>query len=82
MKSAAEAIKEKSTELIGPFYFNPVTLLCVIAQIQLAARHPKNDGQSKELAELTARHMQAELIKVVPEIEFIAEAGWNPDFDI
>lgn len=82
MKTASDALKEKACELIGPFYFDPITLLSIISQIQLAARHPNNTGESKDIVELAARNMQNELVKVIPETEFIVEAGWNPDFDM
>lgn len=58
-----------------------ITAMCVIAQIQLAARHPANNGSSRSIAERFARSLQAVVIRVWPEQEQLLEMGWNPDFD-
>jgi hypothetical protein len=47
--------------------FDLLTAICVIAQIQLAIRHPKNIGPSRELAEAFARMLQQKVAEVAPE---------------
>jgi hypothetical protein len=57
------------------------TAICVIANIQLATRHPENVGPSRKIAEEFARELQARLIIDHPELEDVLEAGWNPAYD-
>jgi hypothetical protein len=71
-----------SNEHVATVDFDLVTAICVIAQLQLAARHPKNIGPSREVAEVFARSLQQKIIEVAPENAAIMEMGWNPDFDI
>ena len=59
-----------------------VLLACVlIAQIQLATRHPKNTGLGRQIAEEFARELQKRVIEVAPENAKVLEMGWNPTFD-
>lgn len=56
--------------------------LCVIAQIQLASRHPGNKGQSTEIAQKFARGLQVAVTKLHPEVANILEKGWDPAYDV
>lgn len=58
---------------------DPPTALCVIAQIQLAIRHPENRGPSKGIAETFARKLQTALSRDHPELATVMELGWDPD---
>lgn len=71
-----------SNQHVATVDFDLVTAVCVIAQLQLASRHPKNNGPSRELAEVFARTLQQKIAEVAPENAAIMEMGWNPDFDI
>lgn len=62
--------------------FDLLTACCVIAQLQLATRAPRNTGPSREVAEGFARELQQRVIEVAPENSAILEMGWNPDFDV
>lgn len=59
-----------------------VTALCVIANIQLAGRHPENKGTPKLVGEKFARKLQARVAEVKPGMLTVMEAGWNPALDI
>jgi ribosomal protein L37E len=56
--------------------------ICIIAQIQLASRHPENTGESQKMAESFARQLQEQIVRFFPEHGPILEMGWNADFDI
>lgn len=62
--------------------FDVTLSVCLIAQIQLACRHPKNLGASREIVEGFARMLQQEVSKVAPENDVVMEMGWNPDYDV
>lgn len=62
--------------------FDLVTAICVIAQLQLASRHPKNNGPSRALAEVFARMLQQKVAEVAPENAAIMEMGWDPGYDV
>ena len=67
---------------IGPVEIDVTTAICLIAQLQLATRHPENIGPSRQVAEAFARVLQQQVVEVAPEAAAILEMGWNPDFDI
>lgn len=67
---------------IGIFSIDAATAICIIAQLQLATRHPANNGPSRDVAEKFARQLQQRVIAVCPESETILEMGWNPDCDV
>ena len=58
---------------------DPYMAFCVIAQIQLASRHPENTGRSLEVA----CQFAAELAKGLPEsARQVVAAGWSPENDV
>lgn len=61
--------------------FDIPTLLCVLSQVQLATRHPDNNGIAKDIAVKAAKIMQAAIAKAVPELDEIMELGWYSEFD-
>lgn len=65
---------ERVAELLAtarpiPLTLSPAAALCLVAQLQLALRHPKNDSQSAELARdfirVVARHLPDELQELI-----------------
>lgn len=58
------------------------TAICIIANIQLATRHPKNTGPSRRISESFARELQKIVERNRPELAAVIEMGWNPDFDV
>lgn len=53
----------------------PLEAWCVMAQLQLACKHPQNIGAARVVAEAVARSLQADLANS-PELMAIAELGW------
>lgn len=52
----------------------------VMAQLQLALRHPMNQGASAEIGKSFALLLQ-EKVSITPVLEQVAEAGWNKEYD-
>jgi hypothetical protein len=52
----------------------------LLAQIQLACRHPENNGPTRQVAEQIARQIQA-AVATTPALAAMAEMGWNPRYD-
>lgn len=80
--TTTEAIFKHKDESIGPFYFDPLTLISIISQIQVASRHPKNTGESQQVAMRAAKEMQKHLVEIIPELNTIIEMGFDPKFDM
>jgi len=59
-----------------------LSLMGLIAAIQMASRNPRWYGESRDLAITTARQLQIVLCDKLPEYSAIMEMGWNPDFDM
>ena len=51
--------------------------LCIIGNIQLASRHPKNTGPSANIAQNIARRLQV-AISITPWLADMVEFGWHP----
>jgi hypothetical protein len=54
----------------------------IIAQIQLALRHPKNRGESANAAREIARHLEEAIASVIPALGITLEKGWHPENDV
>lgn len=52
----------------------------LLGQIQIACRHPENNGISRATVEKLARQIQAGLA-VTPALAAVAERGWDPAYD-
>ncbi len=61
-------------QLDGPEAF------ALLGQIQLACRHPRNLGPSRQIAERIGRLIQA-TVATTPALAAVAEMGWNPAYD-
>lgn len=61
---------------------NVFTLMCVVANIQLALRHPGNTGPSTEAAQAFVLETQKELGSVHPIFARMIDQGWDPRFDV
>lgn len=60
----------------------PARLYILIANIQLALRHPNNNGPSAEIAREIALNMTEAICHHVPEARESIESGWNPAYDV
>ena len=79
MKDVARDLQAQKDEglLIGTM-LDPFAALCVIGQLQLAARHPENSGPALEEGVKFA----AQLAESLPEsAQALVELGWNPEND-
>lgn len=72
--------KYKDAEI--PIVANIPTLLCLISQVQLATRHPGNNGTVRMIAEHFCRELQEVISTFAPDLNDIMEKGWNPDYDV
>jgi hypothetical protein len=68
------------------FVITPGRAFILIAQLQLALRHPGNFGSSAEIARSMVETLLDAICIKVPEVEAavrnMVEAGWNPAYDI
>jgi hypothetical protein len=64
------------------FATTPARAFILIAQLQLALRHPENDGGSSAIAYEIAEHLADAICHHIPEARELIEAGWNPENDI
>lgn len=60
----------------------PARLYILIAQIQLALRHPANTGSSAEIAREIALNMTEAVCHYVPEARESIEQGWDSAYDV
>lgn len=76
---------EKLKALAGqhiPVYLDPFFCFVLIAQLQLALRHPANTGPAADLTSRFAHHLIDRLAEVLPETREIALKGFDPAFDL
>ena len=59
-----------------------LTIFMLIAQLQLALRHPGNAGESADKTRELAIDLQNQLRSRVPDIKPILDRGWHPEFDM
>lgn len=50
----------------------------VMAQLQLALRHPDNGGETAAIARRFARELQR-AVAITPALHAVAEQGWGPE---
>jgi len=60
----------------------PGSVITIIAQLQLALRHPGNRGRSADNARRIARTLQDILAQQDPEIGRYLEKGWHECWDV
>ncbi len=53
---------------------------CLIAQVQLALRHPGNTGASRPVVEQIARELE-QLFSDSPTLAGLLKRGWRKEFD-
>ena len=59
-----------------------LTAFMLIAQLQLALRHPSNTGETADKVREIVVNLQNQLQTRSPDIKPILEKGWHPEFDI
>jgi hypothetical protein len=68
-------------ELID-FCTTPARAYILIAQIQLALRHPNNTGFTAEIARELALNLTEAVCHFIPEARESIEQGWNNSYDV
>ena len=53
----------------------------LLAQLQLALRHPANRGEAAEVIKHFAVELQQRIVERVPETQSVLDAGWHPECD-
>ncbi len=53
----------------------------LLAQLQLALRHPANRGESAEVVRGFAVELQRYIAQYIPDLIDLIEKGWHPEFD-
>lgn len=56
-------------------------LWCLLTAIQLACRHPKFIGPTREVVEPLARDFGNAIAANDSDLRMLFEMGWNPEFD-
>jgi hypothetical protein len=72
--AAMERLQPKELKL------TPTDAFCLLSQLQLALRHPKNVGHAAYVGRQLAEDLQ-EYISVTPNLKLVIEAGWDPEHD-
>lgn len=70
-----------STEILE-FGTTPARAFILIAQLQLALRHPGNTGSSAALARDFAENLTKAVCHFIPEAKALIEQGWDSAYDI
>jgi hypothetical protein len=62
--------------------FTMLEAIAILSQLQVALRHPENNGDLSKIATEVARGLQRGICLEIPEIQPILELGWNPIKDL
>lgn len=75
-----EALQKLLAAAPAEFSLQPTTMLCILAALQLAFRHPdfKNTTAATQVAHFAAA-LEYSLSHIHPEIAQLCKAGWNSD---
>ena len=62
------------------FSLTPLQAWALLCHVQLACRHPSNNGRTREIAVQIARQFQ-KMIASEGTLAIIAERGWHREYD-
>lgn len=77
MNEMAQLSNEPSIDI----QISPLAGFALIAQLQLAFRHPENQGITRFHAEEVARELQARICLPRTALYEVTERGWHREFD-
>lgn len=60
----------------------PARLFILVAQLQLALRHPGNIGNSAAIVYEMALNLTEMICSKIPEARGLIEMGWDPELDV
>lgn len=63
------------------FELTPLQAWIVFVQLQVALRHPANDGISSQIAYDVAKNIEKKL-PMGPAMAELAKRGWDPNYDV
>jgi len=69
-------LKELDAKGVIELTMSPIEAWIIFSQLQLALRHPGNNGEGREIAVDFARKLQA-IVAVTPALRTVAEMGWD-----
>lgn len=81
IKEIAHAFEQLSELPPILIQINPDTGFFLLAQLQLALRHPGNTGNGAQTIRQFAIGLQERLTELCPEVGDVLEKGWHPEFD-
>lgn len=64
------------------FATTPGRAFILVAQLQLALRHPGNTGEGATVAYQIAQNLAKAICSYVPEAKELIDQGWNPAYDV
>ena len=74
------ADKLRNTEIV--LNIDGELAIILVSQLQLALRHPVNNGPSSKSVKQFALMLQNKLRGIDASVDIVLEMGWNPDYDI
>jgi hypothetical protein len=63
-------------------FFTPAKAFMLIAQLQLALRHPDNVGDTALIARQLAEQLAEFVCREIPEAREVIDRGWQPCYDM
>lgn len=67
---------------LTPIMISGPDMLCLLGTIQLALRHPKNNGPSSQVARVFAEQLEKRIVEASPGMAELCKAGWDPAMDM
>ena len=81
IKKLAQAFKQLEDAEPILLQITPDGAFMLLAQLQLALRHPANRGEAAEVIKHLAVELQQRIVERVPEVQSVLDAGWHPECD-
>ncbi|MCA1991874.1 MAG: hypothetical protein LDL41_07490 [Coleofasciculus sp. S288] len=82
VKELAQAFQRLAQHPPIPLTLSPEAGFLLLAQLQLAMRHPANTGPGSETIRTFAIELQQRLVELEPDLQAVLEKGWHPEFDV
>lgn len=80
--SEVKRLEESNPPVLLTAELSPTHAAIIVAQLQLACRHPGNLGAGRTIAECFARKLQEALAQRSPDLGRLLERGWFSVFDV
>lgn len=80
-RRAQQAVKQVWEEGAVDITLGAMEWFSVVANVQLALRHPDNKSASAEAARRAAKVIAKALAALVPDAGWLLDLGWDPRYD-